>query len=79
MQIDYLKDRCVFEGNKVDVVPAEMAEFMSAFLPVENIYTSAINDIFRRIESINDELKATKGHNPIYKLVTRVKTPKSIA
>lgn len=79
MQIDYLKDWHISERNKVEVVPTEMAEFMSAFLTVENTYIFAINEISSRIETLNDELKATKGYNPISKLVTRVKTPKSIA
>ena len=79
MQIDCLKDWHISERNKVEVVPTEMAEFMSAFLTVENIYIFAINEISSRIETLNDELKATKGYNPISKLVTRVKTPKSIA
>ncbi len=79
MQIDYLKDECIFERNKIEAVPTEMAEFMSAFLTVENTYIFAINEISSRIETLNDELKATKGYNPISKLVTRVKTPKSIA
>jgi len=79
MQIDYLKDRDTIDGNKVEAVPAEMAEFMKAFLAVENIYISAISEIANRIEILNDELKVTKGHNPICKLVMRVKTPKSIA
>jgi len=79
MQIDYLKDGHISERNKVEVVPTEMAEFMSAFLTVENTYIFAINEISSRIETLNDELKAAKGYNPISKLVTRVKTPKSIA
>jgi putative GTP pyrophosphokinase len=61
------------------VVSAEMAEFMRAFLTVENIYISAISEITNRIEILNDDFKVTKGFNPICKLVTRVKTPKSIA
>ena len=79
MQIDYLKDRDIIDSNKVEAVPAEKAEFMRAFLTVENIYILAISEISSRIETLNDELKAAKGHNPIYKLVMRVKTPKSIA
>jgi putative GTP pyrophosphokinase len=75
--IDRSKTSYFFDKMTGDL-PEEVGATIRAFLRIENLYHSATREIATKLENLNDEFKCTRDRNPIHRITTRVKTPKSI-
>ncbi len=67
-----------FAGMSTSALPEAMSATVKALLATESLYLSATREIATKLENLNDEFKCTRDRNPIHRIMTRVKTPKSI-
>jgi putative GTP pyrophosphokinase len=76
--IERSKASYIFNGVKGDFLPEDTVRIINSFVETENLYSSALREIFTKLENLNDEFKHTRDRNPIHQMKSRVKTPMSI-
>ena len=65
--------------NFKDLSPEEMQKIITNYMELQQIYGSAIQEINTKLEILDSEFQVKYEHNPIHHIVSRLKSPKSIA